>query len=103
MFRENSEKQDFSQTKINDHNITSLDIFQEIPVTVNNNQLIDAFLWELGTSNCFTDGVTTFENVVALDKETSTYQVKTAAALLETTDNICSELQKYQILIKRQP
>jgi len=104
MFRENgSEKQDFSQSKINEYMITSQDIFQEVPITVNNNQLIDAFLWELGTSHCFTDGVTTFENVVALDKETSTYQVKTAAALLETTDNICNELQKYQTLTRRRP
>eukprot|EP01062_Namystynia_karyoxenos_P029340 TRINITY_DN22066_c0_g1_i1.p1 TRINITY_DN22066_c0_g1~~TRINITY_DN22066_c0_g1_i1.p1 ORF type:complete len:334 (+),score=157.27 TRINITY_DN22066_c0_g1_i1:87-1088(+) len=103
MFAYNQEKQDFSQSKINEHMITSMDIFQEVPITINNNHLIDAFLWELGQSSCFTRGVTSFQNVVAEDRDTSTYQVKTTAALLEATDNICGELQKYQTLTRRRP
>lgn len=94
--------QDFSQAKVNEHMVTSMDILEELPISIRNNELIQAYLWELGLSPCFTRDVT-FGNGVAEGKQTSTYQVLTASSLLEATDSVCMELQRYQALTRRRP
>lgn len=101
-FQEFFAGQDFSQAKLNEHHVTSMDMLEELPISIRNNQLIEAYLWELGLSPCFTNSVS-FQNDVAQDKQTSTYQVLTAGALLEATDSVCVELQRYQALTRRRP
>eukprot|EP00755_Sulcionema_specki_P017173 Sspe_Gene.63785::Locus_36955_Transcript_1_2_Confidence_0.500_Length_1065::g.63785::m.63785/K03247/EIF3H; translation initiation factor 3 subunit H len=101
MYKDNTETQDFSQGVINQYQLTSADIFQEVPLTIHNNLLTDVLLWELGSSSDYTKGNTTFENVVALDRVMSQYQTNNAQALLEATENIYMELGRYASTLRK--
>ena len=100
MLKENADKKEFSQHIINSYGVTSMDIFQELPVSIHNCHLVDQFLWELGRSNEFQSG-TTEENLVARDMALSPYQNIHAGGLVESAETVLAELQKYLQLTRR--
>ncbi|KAJ9471287.1 Eukaryotic translation initiation factor 3 subunit H [Diplonema papillatum] len=97
MFTENKDKKDFSQNVVNNYQVTSADVFQEVPITISNCHLIDQYLWELGSSPTYAIG-TTEENIIAAEQVLTPYQTLSATAMVEQTEAILGELNKYQTL-----
>ena len=100
MLKDNQDKKDYSQHIINSHGVTSSDIFQEVPISINNCHLIDQVLWELGRSKEWQKG-TTEENLVAQHMALSPYQNINAGTLVENAENVLDELKKYLSITRR--
>eukprot|EP01061_Rhynchopus_euleeides_P002477 TRINITY_DN118_c0_g2_i1.p1 TRINITY_DN118_c0_g2~~TRINITY_DN118_c0_g2_i1.p1 ORF type:complete len:332 (+),score=162.48 TRINITY_DN118_c0_g2_i1:121-1116(+) len=100
MLKENADKKDFSQHIINNYSVTTLDIFNEVPISINNCHLIDQYLWELGRSQEWQQG-TTEENLVAKHMALSPYQNISNGSLVENADNVLDELKKYMNITRR--
>lgn len=83
---------DFTQEAIKENRLTHDDIFQELPVTIHNNCLVDMFIKELSLSKQFMEQAGVEEGH---ELETTGYISYSLEGLVEGTEDLQQSWQKY--------
>jgi translation initiation factor 3 subunit H len=90
--------QDFTQETIKERKLGADDIFEELPIVIHNNSLIDAFVAELGDNK-------TFVQQAALDAnfklDTTGYITKSFESVVDGIDDLWQSFQRYVMDQKR--
>jgi translation initiation factor 3 subunit H len=83
---------DFTQEMIKEKRLTQDEIFQELPITIHNNCLVDAFVRELATSREFTDPGAPED---AQELDTTGYLCYGLEGLVEGVEDLQGSWQRY--------